>query len=170
MGRELTATSPEPFSNSSDSVIESGTTANRTRSIFGAASSSADCARSPHPDRSAGSQSETVPCRWDARQNSRPLPSGTMPMAPVERLVSRKLSAMFQMKDHRLRVLRLHRIYRRVGSGLRRNHRAVPHGVDGPHHIARRERAAVCEIAHRCADEKPASADRAAPSSAPAPG
>ena len=35
MGRELMATSPEPFSNSSDCVIASGTTAKRTRSIFG---------------------------------------------------------------------------------------------------------------------------------------
>jgi hypothetical protein len=35
MGKEFTATSAEPFSSSSDSVMASGTTAKRTRSMEG---------------------------------------------------------------------------------------------------------------------------------------
>ena len=92
MGRELTSTSADPFSNSSDSVIASGTTENRTRSIFGTSCQLERIALDHHIliDPLAHKAKRPRANRMPPKIASAAL--GDNPIAPVLRLVSRKLS------------------------------------------------------------------------------
>jgi hypothetical protein len=80
-----------------------------------------------------------------------------------------KIVRVLQMENNRPRIASLDCIHRGIGGGLGRNHRARADRIHRPRHIARRQRAAVVEAHAMSADERPASAAPAAPSSRPAP-
>ncbi len=124
MGRELTATSPEPFSSSSDSVIASGTTAKRTRSIFGTA------------DQLSGLRSiDHVLIDLLAHEAERPRAHRMPPEIASaafgnnadrarRKIGQQKIVRVLQMKDHGPRIAGFHRFHRGIGCGLGRDHRA----------------------------------------------
>ena len=142
MGRELTATSPEPFSSSSDSVIASGTTEKRTRSILGLGPTQrialnhdilidllAHKVKRPRANRMLP-EIASAALRHNANRARR-------------KIREQKIIRALKMKYDRQLVRCVDAYDRGVRVGLGRDHRTRPHGIDSPLHVARGEHAAI---------------------------
>jgi hypothetical protein len=153
MGRELTATSPEPFSSSSDSVMASGTTAKAHPLNLRRAGPTQRIALDDHVLIDLLAHEAKRPRAHRMPPELAPAALGNNAEGARGKIGQQKIVRVLQMKNTVRASRASTELHRRIGRGLGRDHRARAHRIHGPHHIARGQRAAIVE-AHALAQMK----------------